>query len=167
MKIESKNYKFKKIIFFLKKYPLIFFFNFINVKSIHWIKTEQLLKKNNIKYFKIYKTLILFQNSLFKNVQHLISSSVLCLLVKDLKKKQSFLKIKQITDFDCFHSNLLCIKVKNLLYYSYQIVDILSLKYIKYIFVLKLFIKFLLINSFLTNFLRVKNKNINNLTFLI
>ena len=118
MQFNLKRYKFKKIQYFFKNQNIFFLYNSTNLNFKNWIKIEQNLSKQNLKYFKIYNTLIktFLKNSIFFNLTPLINGSVIIIYTS----KETNINLQKIINLNPLFT-FLCLKFNNSIYSSYQI----------------------------------------------
>lgn len=126
MQFNLKRYKFKKIQYFFKNQNIFFLYNSTNLNFKNWIKIEQNLSKQNLKYFKIYNTLIktFLKNSIFFNLTPLINGSVIIIYTS----KETNINLQKIINLNPLFT-FLCLKFNNSIYSSYQIRTIYAVNY--------------------------------------
>ncbi len=127
MDLNLKTYKHLKIKYYLKTINFFFFFHGASLDSEGWIKTEQALVKNKLKYYRVFNTLMTntLSCSIFRNLSTLLHGPVL--LIYSNHPKLTSKKLKNINPL----INLLCLKLNNKVYSKKQIKNIKDLSYIK------------------------------------
>jgi hypothetical protein len=127
MDLNLKTYKHLKIKYYLKTINFFFFFHGASLDSEGWIKTEQALVKNKLKYYRVFNALMTntLSGSIFKNLTTLLHGPIL--LINSNHPKLTSKKLKNINPL----INLLCLKLNNKVYSKKQIKNIKDLSYIK------------------------------------
>lgn len=127
MSFNLKIYKRLKIKYYLKKINFLFFYHGISLNNIEWIKIEQLFKKNELKYFRIFNTLMIniLKNSIFKNLTVLMHGPIILLNTNNTK-----LTLKKLENISSW-INLLCLKLNTKIYSKKQIKNLKKLSYIE------------------------------------
>ena len=127
MDFNLKTYKRLKIEYYLKTVNFFFFFHGASLDSENWIKTEQTLVKNKLKYYRVFNTLMIrtLNCSIFKNVTTLLHGPII--LINSNDPKLTLKKLKNINPL----VNLLCLKLNNKIYSRKQIKNIKKLSYIE------------------------------------
>jgi hypothetical protein len=127
MSFNLKIYKRLKIKYYFKKINFFLFFHGTSLNNLEWIKIEQLLNKNELKYFRIFNTLMIniLKNSIFKNLTILIHGPIILLNTNNTK-----LIIKKLENISSW-INLLCLKLNTKIYSKKQIKNLKKLSYIE------------------------------------
>lgn len=127
MEFNLKTYKHLKIKYYFKKINFFFFFHGTSLNSINWTKIEQLLNKDDLKYFRVFNTLMitLIKNSIFKNLTILIHGPILLLHTNNTR-----LTLKKLNNISLWIS-LLCLKLNNKVYSKKQIKKLKRLSYLE------------------------------------
>ena len=127
MSFNLKIYKRLKIKYYFKKINFFFFYHGTFLNSIDWIKIEQLLNKNELKYFRIFNTLMInmLKNSIFKNLTILMHGPIILLNTNNTK-----LSLKKLENMSPWMS-LLCLKLNTKIYSKKQIKNLKKLSYIE------------------------------------
>jgi hypothetical protein len=130
MSFNLKIYKRLKIKYYFKKINFFFFYHGTSLNNIDWIKIEQLLNKNELKYFRVFNTLIInmLKNSIFKNLTVLMHGPILLLNTNNTK-----LIVKKLENMSLWIS-LLCLKLNTKIYSKKQIKNLKKLSYIENVF---------------------------------
>ena len=121
MKINSKNYNKYLAKELLNSKKIILLCNFPLKNKELWLKTEQLLKKNNCPFFRIKNKILIksLNDNLFFNLKGLVNGPILFLKLDDIK---SFSKLKKIFP-------IYLLKASDKLYVSKQISKINTLDF--------------------------------------
>ena len=127
MSFNLKIYKRLKIKYYFKKINFFFFYHGTSLNNIDWIKIEQLLNKNELKYFRIFNTLMIsmLKNSIFKNLTVLMHGPIILLNTNNTK-----LTLKKLENISSW-INLLCLKLNTKIYSKKQIKNLKKLSYIE------------------------------------
>ena len=127
MNFNLKIYKNLKIKYYFKNISFFLFFQGTYLNSIDWLKIEQLLNKNELKYFRIFNTLMIniLKNSIFKNLIILMHGPII--LFNNSSTKLIINKLENIS----LWINLLCLKLNTKIYSKKQIKNLKKLSYIK------------------------------------
>ena len=127
MDFNLKTYQRLKIKYYLKTVNFFFFFHGASLDSESWIKTEQILVKNKLKYYRVFNTLMIktLNCSIFKNLTTLLHGPIILINSNDTKLISK--KLKNINPL----VNLLCLKLNNKIYSRKQIKNIKKLSYIE------------------------------------
>ena len=127
MDFNLKTYKRLKIEHYFKAINFFFFFHGASLDSESWIKTEQILVKNKLKYYRVFNTLMIktLNCSIFKNLTTLLHGPIILINSNDTKLISK--KLKNINPL----VNLLCLKLNNKIYSRKQIKNIKKLSYIE------------------------------------
>ena len=127
MDFNLKTYKRLKIEYYLKTINFFFFFHGASLDSESWIKTEQTLVKNKLKYYRVFNTLMTktLNYSIFKNLTTLLHGPIILINSDHLKLTPK--KLKNVNPL----VNLLCLKLNNKIYSRKQIKNIKELSYIE------------------------------------
>jgi hypothetical protein len=130
MSFNLKFYKRLKIKYYFKKINFFFFYHGTSLNNIDWIKIEQLLNKNELKYFRVFNTLMsnMLKNSIFKNLTVLMHGTILLLNTNNTK-----LIVKKLENMSLWIS-LLCLKLNTEIYCKKQIKNLKKLSYIENVF---------------------------------
>lgn len=128
MKFELKNYKLKKSKNYYKKTPLFFIFSVSNLNSKNWLKIEQDFYTQNLKYFRVYNTLLIkiVEKSIFKKMSLIINSSTCFAHFKSNNTKsvlQRLIKLNPLVSF-------LGLRLNNNVYSLTQLTKIYDLNYL-------------------------------------
>jgi len=129
MKFELKNYKLKRATDYYKKTSLFFIFSISSLNSKSWLKIEQDFHTQNLKYFKVYNTLLskVIERSIFKKMS-LIINSFTCFV--HLKNDNSELVLKKLTTLNPLIS-FLGLRLNNNVYSLSQLSNVYTLDYFK------------------------------------
>ena len=124
MKFTVKTYKHLTIKTYFKKFRFFFLYNTIIQKNN--FKIIQELKKQELKYCKLYNTLtiLIMQNSIYRNYTSLINGLIMIVLPKTSMNLNTLVQFNDII-------TLVAIKVNNFLYSSKQINLIIKFEYLK------------------------------------
>lgn len=127
MSFNLKTYKCLKIKHYFKRINLFFFIHGTCLNNTNWIKTEQLLSKEELKYVRILNTLMIatVKISIFKNITSVIQGP---LLILHLGNARSILKK---LDSSNLKISLLFLKLNTKIYSEKQIKNLKELSYIK------------------------------------
>ena len=127
MDFNLKTYKRLKIKYYLKTVNFFFFFHGASLDSESWIKIEQTLVKNKLKYYRVFNTLMIkiLNCSIFKNLTTLLHGPIILINKNDTKLISK--KLKNINPL----VNLLCLKLNNKIYSRKQIKNIKKFSYIE------------------------------------
>lgn len=130
MEFTAKNYKINKVKNYIKTNNILFFFNGVNKDSNDWVHTEQILKKKNFKYYKVFNktTKKTLSNSVFCKASS--TASGLMFLIKPEVKTKNLLKNIIAKDLKFLLFILLAIKLNNKLYSANQLIKTTSFHYI-------------------------------------
>jgi hypothetical protein len=130
MSFNLKFYKRLKIQYYFRKINFFFFYHGTSLNSIDWIQIEQLLNKNELKYFRMTNTLMIniLKDSIFKNLHVLIHGPIILLNTNNTK-----LIVKKLENMSTWIS-LLCLKLNTKIYSKKQIKNLKTLSYIENIF---------------------------------
>ena len=104
-----------------------FFFHGASLDNESWIKTEQTLVRNKLKYYRVFNTLMIktLKCSIFKNLITLLHGPIV--LINTNNVELTLKKLKNINPL----INLLCLKLNNKIYSRKQIKNIKKLSYIE------------------------------------
>ena len=130
MKIDHKDYKIIEAKKYLKKDKFFLFYSGINIKSNKWINhTEQILKKINISYYKIFNKITqkTLKKSIYKNTKFIIKG--ITFIMKNTNNKKLLLKNNFLNNFNILFFNLIAIKINNKMYSTTTLKNIKVLKY--------------------------------------
>ena len=129
MKFELKNYKFKKARNYYKKTPLFFIFSISNLNSKNWLKIEQDFYTQNLKYFKVYNTLLIkvTEKSIFTRMSSIINSFTCFAHLKNNNIKLILQKLITLNPLVSF----LGLRLNNNVYSLPQLTKIYSFDYLK------------------------------------
>ena len=127
MDFSLKTYRRLKIKYYLKTINFFFFFHGASLNNESWIKTEQTLVKNKLKYYRVFNTLMIrtLKCSIFKNLITLLHGPIV--LINTDNVELTLKKLKNINPL----INLLCLKLNNKIYSRKQIKNIKKLSYIE------------------------------------
>jgi hypothetical protein len=127
MDFSLKTYRRLKIKYYLKTINFFFFFHGASLNNESWIKTEQTLVKNKLKYYRVFNTLMIrtLKCSIFKNLITLLHGPIV--LINTNNVELTLKKLKNINPL----INLLCLKLNNKIYSKKQIKNIKKLSYIE------------------------------------
>lgn len=127
MDFSLKTYRRLKIKYYLKTINFFFFFHGASLNNESWIKTEQTLVKNKLKYYRVFNTLMIrtLKYSIFKNLITLLHGPIV--LINTNNVELTLKKLKNINPL----INLLCLKLNNKIYSKKQIKNIKKLSYIE------------------------------------
>jgi hypothetical protein len=127
MDFSLKTYRRLKIKYYLKTINFFFFFHGASLNNESWIKTEQTLVKNKLKYYRVFNTLMIrtLKCSIFKNLTTLLHGPIV--LINTNNVELTLKKLKNINPL----INLLCLKLNNKIYSKKQIKNIKKLSYIE------------------------------------
>ena len=127
MDFSLKTYRRLKIKYYLKTINFFFFFHGASLNNESWIKTEQTLVKNKLKYYRVFNTLMIrtLKCSIFKNLTTLLHGPIV--LINTDNVELTLKKLKNINPL----INLLCLKLNNKIYSKKQIKNIKKLSYIE------------------------------------
>jgi hypothetical protein len=127
MDFSLKTYRRLKIKYYLKTINFFFFFHGASLNNESWIKTEQTLVKNKLKYYRVFNTLLIrtLKCSIFKNLITLLHGPIV--LINTNNVELTLKKLKNINPL----INLLCLKLNNKIYSKKQIKNIKKLSYIE------------------------------------
>jgi hypothetical protein len=127
MDFSLKTYRRLKIKYYLKTINFFFFFHGASLNNESWIKTEQTLVKNKLKYYRVFNTLMIrtLKCSIFKNLITLLHGPIV--LINTNNVEMTLKKLKNINPL----INLLCLKLNNKIYSKKQIKNIKKLSYIE------------------------------------
>jgi ribosomal protein L10 len=130
MDFNLKTYKCLKIKYYFKKINFFFFFHGTSLNSTNWVKVEQLLNKDELKYFRVLNTLLInvLNNSIFKNLIILIHGPIV--LVHTNSTKLIFKKFYNISPW----ISLLGLKLNNKIYSKKQIKTLKKLSYVENVY---------------------------------
>ncbi len=128
MDFSLKTYRRLKIKYYLKTINFFFFFHGASLNNESWIKTEQTLVRNKLKYYRVFNTLMIrtLKCSIFKNLITLLHGPIV-LINTDNVEELALKKLKNINPL----INLLCLKLNNKIYPRKQIKNIKKLSYIE------------------------------------
>jgi hypothetical protein len=131
MDFSLKIYQRLKIKYYLKTINFFFFFHGAFLNSESWIKIEQTLVNNKLKYYKVFNTLMVktLTCSIFKNLTTLLHGPII--LISSHDETLTLKKLKNINPL----INLLCLKLNNKIYSKKQIKNIKKLSYIDNVFI--------------------------------
>jgi hypothetical protein len=137
MDFSLKTYRRLKIKYYLKTINFFFFFHGASLNNESWIKTEQTLVKNKLKYYRVFNTLMAntLNYSTFKNLTTLLHGPVI--LINSNHQKLTSKKLKNINPL----INLLCLKLNNKIYSKKQIKNMKELSYIENVSIFHKFMK--------------------------
>ena len=126
MDFNLKVYKHLKIKYFFKTVNFFFFFHGTSLNNENWIKIEQILVYNELKYFRVFNTLVynILKNSIFKNVTLLIHGPII-LLRSTSTNPLSYKTLENISSL----IDLLCLKINNKVYSKKQIQNLKKMSY--------------------------------------
>ena len=129
MKFELKNYKLKKAINYYKKTPIFFIFNVSNVDSKNWLKTEQNFYKHDLKYSKVYNTLLtkVVKKSIFQKIDLIVNNFTCFVYFENNPKELTFQKLITLSPFMSF----LGLKLNHKIYSLPQLQNVSTLDYKK------------------------------------
>ena len=129
MKFELKNYKLKRATDYYKKTPLFFIFSISSINSKSWLRIEQDFYTQNLKYFKVYNTLLskVIEKSIFKKMS-LIINSFTCFVHP--KNDNIELVLKKLTTLNPLIS-FLGLRLNNNVYSVSQLSNVYTLDYFK------------------------------------
>lgn len=127
MDFSLKTYRRLKIKYYLKTINFFFFFHGASLNNESWIKTEQTLVSNKLKYYRVFNTLMIrtLKCSIFKNLTTLLHGPIV--LINTDNVELTLKKLKNINPL----INLLCLKLNNKNYSRKQIKNIKKLSYIE------------------------------------
>lgn len=127
MDFSLKTYRRLKIKYYLKTINFFFFFHGASLNNESWIKTEQTLVRNKLKYYRVFNTLMIrtLKCSIFKNLITLLHGPIV--LINTDNVELTLKKLKNINPL----INLLCLKLNNKIYSRKQIKNIKKLSYIE------------------------------------
>lgn len=127
MDFSLKTYRRLKIKYYLKTINFFFFFHGASLNNESWIKTEQTLVSNKLKYYRVFNTLMIrtLKCSIFKNLTTLLHGPIV--LINTDNVELTLKKLKNINPL----INLLCLKLNNKIYSRKQIKNIKKLSYIE------------------------------------
>src|SRR5210317_1420194 len=127
MDFSLKTYRRLKIKYYLKTINFFFFFHGASLNNESWIKTEQTLVRNKLKYYRVFNTLMIrtLKCSIFKNLITLLHGPIV--LINTDNVELTLKKLKNINPL----INLLCLKLNNKIYSRKQIKHIKKLSYIE------------------------------------
>lgn len=127
MDFSLKTYRRLKIKYYLKTINFFFFFHGASLNNESWIKTEQTLVSNKLKYYRVFNTLMIrtLKCSIFKNLTTLLHGPIV--LINTDNVELTLKKLKNINPL----INLLCLKLNNKIYSKKQIKNIKKLSYIE------------------------------------
>lgn len=127
MDFSLKTYRRLKIKYYLKTINFFFFFHGASLDNESWIKTEQTLVRNKLKYYRVFNTLMIktLKCSIFKNLITLLHGPIV--LINTDNVELTLKKLKNINPL----INLLCLKLNNKIYSRKQIKNIKKLSYIE------------------------------------
>ncbi len=124
MKFSVKTYKYLTLKTYFKKFRFFFLYNTIIQKNN--FKITQELKKLELKYCKLFNTLtvLIMQNSIYRNYMSLINGLIMIVLPKTLMNLNTLVQFHDIV-------TPVGVKVNNKLYSGKQINLIIKFEYIK------------------------------------
>lgn len=131
MDFNLKTYQRLKIKYYLKTINFFFFCHGASLNSESWIKTEQTLVKNKLKYYRVFNTLMIktLKCSIFKNLTTLLHGPIILINTSDVKL--TLKKLKNVNPL----INLLCLKLNNKIYSRKQIKNIKKLSYVENVYI--------------------------------
>ena len=132
MDFNLKTYKRLKIEHYFKAINFFFFFHGTSLNSENWVKIEQVLTDQDIKYFRIYNTLMVktLNDSVFKHLTSLVHGPIILLNTNNSK-----LTLKKLEEVNPLIS-LLCLKINNKIYSKKQIKNLKKLSYTENVYTL-------------------------------
>lgn len=132
MDFTLKAYKRFKIKVYLKKKKFFFFFHGTSLKSENWIKIEQTLVNQKIKYSRILNKLMIYllKKSIFNNLITLTHGPII--LLRSNSIELAFSKLENINPF----IYLLGVILNHKIYYKKQIKNLKNLSYLKNVLIL-------------------------------
>ena len=124
MKFTVKTYKHLTLKIYFKKFRFFFLYNTIVQKNN--FKTLQELKNLELKHYKLYNTLtvIIMQNSIYRNYTSLINGLMMLVLSKTTMHLNTLAQFNDII-------TLVGVKINNKIYSIKQINLVIEFKYIK------------------------------------
>jgi len=127
MDFSLKTYRRLKIKYYLKTINFFFFFHGASLNNESWIKTEQTLVRNKLKYYRVFNTLMIrtLKCSIFKNLITLLHGPIVLINTDNVE-----LTLKKLKNTNPL-INLLCLKLNNKIYSRKQIKNIKKLSYIE------------------------------------
>ena len=100
MDFSLKTYRRLKIKYYLKTINFFFFFHGASLNNESWIKIEQTLVSNKLKYYRVFNTLMIrtLKCSIFKNLTTLLHGPIV--LINTDNVELTLKKIKEYKSFD-------------------------------------------------------------------
>jgi hypothetical protein len=116
MELTTKNFKTYKTKNYIKKNNIYFFFNCVNQNSQDWLITEQIFKKMNVSYYKIFNkiTIKLFKESRYNTIKPTINSITIFISSNNNIKK--ILTKNETSKISLLFFTLVAIKFNNKVY---------------------------------------------------